>query len=49
VALLIALIRLFDVYVFSSHQWLTYVSIGAVFIIAGLFIWRYRRTQNAGE
>ena len=46
VTLLIALIRLFDVYVFASHQWLTYVCLGAVFVAAGLVIWRYRRPEN---
>jgi hypothetical protein len=49
VALLIALIRLFDVYVFASHQWLTYVCIGATFVVAGLVIWRFRRPDHAGE
>ncbi|MFZ1063746.1 MAG: hypothetical protein WAN30_09795 [Acidimicrobiales bacterium] len=48
-ALLIALIRLFDVYVFSSHQWLTYVCIGATFVVAGLVFWRYRRSDHAGD
>ncbi len=46
VALVIALVRLFDVYVFASHQWLTYVCLGAVFVAAGLVIWRYRRPEN---
>jgi hypothetical protein len=49
VALLIALVRLFDVYVFASHQWLTYVCIGATFVVAGLVIWRFRRPNNVGE
>ena len=49
VTLLIALIRLFDVYVFASHQWLTYVCIGATFVVAGLGIWRFRRPDHAGE
>ena len=46
VALVIALVRLFDVYVFASHQWLTYVCLGAVFVAAGLVILRYRRPEN---
>ena len=46
VALVIALVRLFDVYVFASHQWLTYVCLGAGFVAAGLVIWRYRRPEN---
>jgi len=49
VALLIALVRLFDVYVFASHQWLTYVCIGATFVVAGLVIWRFRRADNVGD
>lgn len=49
VALVIALIRLFDVYVFASHQWLTYVCIGATFVVAGLVIWRFRRPENVGK
>jgi hypothetical protein len=46
VALVIGLVRLFDVYVFASHQWLTYACIGALFVVAGLVIWRYRRPKN---
>jgi len=49
VALVIGVVRFFDVYVFASHQWLTYVCIGAVFVAAGLFIWRYRRPENVGK
>jgi hypothetical protein len=49
VALVIALVRLFDVYVFASHQWLTYACLGAVFVVAGLVIWRFRRPENAGK
>jgi LPXTG-motif cell wall-anchored protein len=36
-------IRLLNVYVFSSHQWITYVAIGALSMIAGFIIWRKRR------
>lgn len=43
VALVIGLFRLFDVYVFASHQWLSYASIGAVFVLVGMYIWRRRR------
>ena len=42
-ALVIGLFRLFDVYIFASHQWLSYASIGALFVLAGLIIWRRRR------
>jgi hypothetical protein len=43
VALVIGLFRLFDVYVFASHQWLSYATIGAVFVLVGMYIWRRRR------
>lgn len=43
VAIVIGLFRLFDVYLFATHQWLSYASIGALFILAGLVIWRRRR------
>lgn len=43
VALVIGLFRLFDVYLFASHQWISYASIGALFVLAGLVIWRRRR------
>jgi hypothetical protein len=43
VALVVGLFRLFDVYFFSSHQWLSYAVIGALFVVAGLVIWRRRR------
>lgn len=43
VALVIGLFRLFDVYLFASHQWISYASIGALFVLAGLIIWRRRR------
>jgi ABC-type nickel/cobalt efflux system permease component RcnA len=43
VALVIGLFRLFDVYVFPSHQWLSYAVIGVLFVVAGMVIWRRRR------
>lgn len=43
VALVIGVIRLFNVYVFSTHQWITYMSIGALLVVGGLFLWRKRR------
>ncbi len=49
VSLLIALIRLFNVYVFSSHQWITYASIGAAFMLLGLLIWRKRRPVSSAK
>jgi len=41
--LVIGLFRIFDVYVFASHQWISYASIGALFVLAGLIVWRRRR------
>jgi LPXTG-motif cell wall-anchored protein len=43
IVLVIGSIRLLNVYVFSSHQWITYVAIGALSIGAGFIIWRKRR------
>lgn len=43
VVLLIGLVRLLNVYAFSGHEWITYVAIGGLSIIAGWFIWRKRR------
>ncbi len=43
VALVIGLFRIFDVYVFASHQWISYASIGAIFVLAGFIVWRRRR------
>ena len=42
-ALLIGLIRLIDVYCFAGHEYLSYVSVGAISLVAGLIIWRKRR------
>ncbi|MGH3732837.1 MAG: LPXTG cell wall anchor domain-containing protein [Acidimicrobiales bacterium] len=43
VVLAIGLIRLLNVYAFSSHQWITYVAVGVALILGGFFIWRKRR------
>jgi hypothetical protein len=45
-ALLIGLIRFIDVYCFAAHQYLSYVSVGAISVIAGMIIWRKRRPVN---
>lgn len=42
-ALVIALVRLLNVYAFASHQWITYGAIGALFVAVGLVLWRRRR------
>jgi hypothetical protein len=45
-ALLIGLIRLIDVYCFAGREYLSYVSVGAISLIAGMIIWRKRRPVN---
>ena len=44
VALAVALLRILDVYVFPDHQWASWALLGLVSTVAGLVIWRYRRT-----
>jgi len=46
VALLIGLIRFIDVYCFAGREYLTYVSVGAISLVAGMIIWRKRRPVN---
>jgi len=43
VALVIGLTRLMNVYLFAGHEWLTFAVLGAIFTIAGMIIWRWRR------
>ncbi|MEI8126624.1 MAG: hypothetical protein WCG86_02285 [Actinomycetota bacterium] len=43
--LLILVIRLLDVYLFSHHEWLTDLLLGAIFFSSGLLLWR-RRTRK---
>ena len=42
-ALLIGLIRFIDVYCFAGREYLSYLSVGALSLIAGLIVWRKRR------
>jgi len=42
-ALLIGLIRFIDIYCFAGREYLSYVSVGAISLVAGLIIWRKRR------
>lgn len=42
-ALLIGLIRFFDIYFFAGREYLSYVSVGVLSLIAGMIIWRKRR------
>ncbi len=43
----IGLFRFVDTYLFASHQWLSYMSIGALFILLGLCIYRFRISRKA--
>ena len=45
-ALLIGFIRLIDVYCFAGREYLSYFSVGAISLIAGLIVWRKRRPVN---
>ena len=45
-ALLIGLVRFMDIYFFAGREYLSYVSVGAISLIAGLIIWRKRRPLN---
>lgn len=43
---IIGLVRLMNVYFFSGREWLSYLVIGGLSLIAGLVIWRRRRPLN---
>jgi hypothetical protein len=43
VVLVIGFIRLLNIYAFSTHEWITYLLIGALAMIFGFIIWRKRR------
>jgi hypothetical protein len=45
-ALLIGLIRFIDIYCFAGREYLSYVSVGAISLLAGLIVWRKRRPVN---
>ena len=45
-ALLIGLVRFIDIYLFAGREYLSYVSVGAISLLAGLIIWRKRRPLN---
>jgi phosphatidylglycerophosphate synthase len=44
--LLIGVIRFVNVYLFAGHEYITYLSVGAIAILAGMIIWRRRRPVN---
>ena len=41
--LIIGIIRLFNVYLFANHVWLSYALVGVLSLGTGLVIWRRRR------
>ena len=41
--LIIGVIRLFNVYFFANHVWLSYALVGVLSLVAGMIIWRRRR------
>jgi hypothetical protein len=41
----IAVLRIFDVYVFGHRVWLSYVVLGGALTVAGLALWTLRRTR----
>jgi ABC-type nickel/cobalt efflux system permease component RcnA len=43
IALVIGFIRLLNIYAFSGHEWLSYVVVGVLSLLAGMIIWRRRR------
>ncbi len=45
-ALLIGLLRFIDVYFFAGREYLSYLSVGAISLVAGLIVWRKRRPVN---
>ncbi len=47
--LAITLIRILTVYAFDGRVWLSDLVVGALFVIAGLVAWRFRRTPDAGH
>lgn len=45
-ALVIGIVRLMNVYLFTGHEWLSYLVVGTISLVAGLVIWRRRRPVN---
>lgn len=51
VLLSISILRILDVYAFENRIWLSYLTLGAVFSLAGLLLWskRFQRDQGGAE
>lgn len=43
VVVIIAFVRLLNVYAFPGHEWITYAAVGGLSLIAGMVLWRRRR------
>lgn len=43
ITLILGTTRVLNVYAFAGREWLTYLIVGAVSLVAGLVIWRRRR------
>jgi hypothetical protein len=43
IVLVIGFVRLLNIYAFSGREWLSYVVVGALSLLAGMIIWRRRR------
>jgi hypothetical protein len=46
VAMGVGLLRVFDVYLFASHQWASWATLGAASTLIGVFLWRFRREPS---
>jgi hypothetical protein len=46
VLLSVGLLRLLDVYAFSGRVWISYAVLGAIFTLAGLFLWSRRTARS---
>lgn len=43
IVLAIGVVRLLNVYLFAGREWLTYLIVGVISLVAGLLIWRRRK------
>jgi hypothetical protein len=43
VVVIIAFVRLLNVYAFQGHEWITYAAVGGLSLIVGMVLWRRRR------
>ena len=43
VVVVIGVVRLLNIYAFAGRDWLSYATVGALSVLAGLYVWRRRR------